>query len=171
MTQHIEVNPAPHLTVGTVGEPGNRTFYLQGGRGSELATVTIEKMQATALVDSFEQLLKELSNDYPQVKRDLAGTIMLDLRLRQPISSMFRVGSLGLGFNEEVWRIIVVAYEMVAKDEEPNFVSYWIRPKQAELLIEHTRNLVSSGRPICGNCGNPIDKAGHFCPHRNGYIK
>ena len=171
MAQHIEVNPATHLTIGTVGEPGNRTFYLQGARGGELTTLTIEKMQAQALADSFEQLLKELSRDHPQVKRDLEGSVVMDLRLREPIDPLFRVGSLGLGFNEEVWRIIVVAYEMVAEDEEPNFVSYWIRPKQAESLIEHGRNMVSSGRPICGNCGNPIDRSGHFCPHRNGYIK
>ena len=171
MAQHIEVNPASHLTVGTIGEPGNRTFYLQGGRGNELATVTVEKMQANALADSFEQLLVELANDYPQVQRDLKESMILDLRLQQPIKSLFRVGSLGLGFNEDVMRIIVVAYEMVGEDEEPNFVSYWIRPKQAEILIGHARNIISSGRPICGNCGNPIDKSGHFCPHRNGYIR
>ncbi|MCA9996365.1 MAG: DUF3090 family protein [Anaerolineales bacterium] len=37
------------------------------------------------------------------------------------------------------------------------------------VLIPHTREVVNAGRPICGNCGRPIDAEGHFCPNRNGH--
>jgi len=29
--------------------------------------------------------------------------------------------------------------------------------------------VAGQGRPICGNCGEPIDPEGHFCPKRNGH--
>jgi predicted amidophosphoribosyltransferase len=29
--------------------------------------------------------------------------------------------------------------------------------------------IATRGRPICGNCGEPIDPEGHFCPKRNGH--
>ena len=171
MSHHVEVNPTHHLTVGTVGEPGARTFYLQGSNGEETVSLVLEKIQARALADSFEGLLKELVKQHPEIQQSLDESYALDLRLRLPIETpLFRIGNLGLGYNEDNNRVIVVAYEMVATEEEdPNVVSYWVQPAIINGLIEHIRYVVSSGRPICGNCGNPIDADGHFCPHRNGH--
>ena len=170
MARHIEINPANHLTIGTVGQPGNRTFFLQGGRGSEVISLVIEKIQAAAIADSFEELLADLAKEHPAISRDLQkGSVQIDLRLHEPVDPLFRVGNLGLGYNDELERVIVVAYELVAEEEDANMVSFWVKAHQAQALIEHARTVVSSGRPICGNCGNPIDADGHFCPHRNGY--
>ncbi len=172
MSRHIELNPATHLTIGTLGEPGNRTFYLQGGDGNDTISLVLEKVQAAALADSFEDLLEEVLRQDPSVENQLEETIAFDLRLRQPIeTSLFRIGNLGLGYNEELGRVIVVAYELVNEEEgeEPNVVSFWVLPELVKALVQHARQVVKSGRPVCGNCGNPIDADGHFCPHRNGY--
>lgn len=172
MSRHIELNPANHLTVGTIGEPGARTFYLQGGSGSDIISLVMEKVQASALADSFEDLLEELLRQHPNLQNSLDESIAMDLRLRLPIeTSLFRIGNLGLGYNEDIERAIVVAYELVDEEagEEPNVVSFWVKPQVIQALIEHTRYIVSSGRPICGNCGQPINAGGHFCPHRNGF--
>ncbi len=172
MSRHIELNPANHLTVGTVGEPGNRTFYLQGGDNGDTISLILEKVQAAALADSFEDLLEEVVRQNPSVETQLEESIAHDLRLRQPIdTALFRIGNLGLGYNEELGRVIVVAYELVDEEqgEDPNVVSFWVLPEVINALIDHARQVVSSGRPVCGNCGNPIDAGGHFCPHRNGY--
>lgn len=169
MAQHIEINPVSHLTIGTLGEPGNRTFYLQGGRNNDIVSVIIEKVQAAALADSLEELLAELQKEHPRIQNDLGKPMQLDLRLLEPIEPLFRVGNLGLGFNDELWRIIIVAYELVAEDEDPNLVSFWSPPERIQPLIGHARQVVKAGRPICGNCGQPIDADGHFCPHRNGF--
>jgi uncharacterized repeat protein (TIGR03847 family) len=40
---------------------------------------------------------------------------------------------------------------------------------QMRALATHASQIVAAGRPICGNCGRPIDPSGHFCPHRNGH--
>ena len=65
MARHIEFNPVTHLTIGTVGEPGNRTFYLQGSRGNQTISLVIEKEQAQMLANSFESLVAELDEKYP----------------------------------------------------------------------------------------------------------
>jgi uncharacterized repeat protein (TIGR03847 family) len=76
---------------------------------------------------------------------------------------------MGLGFNEEAGRVVIVAYELVEEDEEANAVSFWASSMQAKSLVKQALDVVSAGRPICGNCGQPIDPEGHFCPNRNGH--
>jgi uncharacterized repeat protein (TIGR03847 family) len=166
MARHIELNPVSHLTVGTVGEPGQRTFYLQGSKGANLVSVVIEKQQAAMLASSFESLLEELARK--QSGEEEEEGIWTDMRLREPVEPLFRVGNMGLGFNDDVQRVVLVAYELVEEGEEPNVVSFWASRAQVKALIKHTYDVVQAGRPICGNCGQPIDPGGHFCPNRNG---
>ncbi len=170
MAHHIELNPVHHLTVGTMGEPGQRTFYLQGGQGTQIVTLVIEKEQASMLASSFESLLTELNQKHPLESHDPQDSVWTDLRLRQPLESLFRVGHMGLGYNEDSDQIVLVAYELVEEEEEPNVVSFWASRAQIQALIRHTQGVVKAGRPICGNCGRPIDADGHFCPNRNGHI-
>lgn len=169
MARHIELNPVSHLTVGTVGPPGKRVFYLQGSEGADLVSLIIEKQQASMLASSLESLFEELAEKNAQ--EEDREPVWTDMRLREPIDPLFRVGNMGLGYNEEVERIVIVAYELVDEDDEPNVVSFWATDVQARSLIKHARDIVKAGRPICGNCGQPIDKEGHFCPNRNGHAK
>ncbi len=167
MSRHIELNPVSHLTIGTVGPPGERVFYLQGSRGSDVISTIIEKQQASMLASSLETLLEDLAKKFPtEEEREPVWT---DMRLREPIEPLFRVGNMGLGYNEELDRVVIVAYEIVEEDEEASAVSFWASRTQAYALIKHANEVVSAGRPICGNCGQPIDADGHFCPNRNGH--
>lgn len=167
MASHIELNPATQITVGTIGPPGQRTFYLQGSRGSQTISLTIEKEQARMLAESFEALVDELAKKYPESAEE--APVWTDMRLREPVESLFRVGNIGIGYNEDSNQVVLVAYELVAEEEEPNVVSYWITRTQVQALIKHANDVIKAGRPICGNCGKPIDPTGHFCPHRNGH--
>lgn len=170
MPRHIELNPVSHLTIGTVGPPGQRTFYLQGSQGAQTITLLLEKEQARMLADSFESLLAELAEKHPQDARDAqTDPILRDMRLREPVDELFRIGNMGLGYNENSDQIVLVAYELVDEDEEPNVVSFWTSRPHIQALIKHIVEVVSAGRPICGNCGQPIDPEGHFCPQRNGH--
>lgn len=167
MASHIELNPVSQITVGTIGLPGQRTFYLQGSRGSQTISLTIEKEQARMLAESFDALIQELAQKYPEPENE--APVWTDMRLREPVESLFRVGNIGIGYNEDSNQVVLVAYELVAEEEEPNVVSYWISRSQVRALIQHANDVVKAGRPICGNCGKPIDPTGHFCPHRNGH--
>ena len=170
MPEQIELNPATHITIGTIGEPGNRTFYLQGSQGSNLISLIIEKAQAAMIADAIEGLIADITADHPSlVPQDNVELLTVDLRLRDPGVELFRTGNLGLGFSEESQRIIIVAYELVGEGIDPGMVSFWGTFDQMRALVEHTRKIVKSGRPICGNCGESMEREGHFCPRRNGH--
>ena len=124
MARHIELNPVSHLTIGTIGVPGKRTFYLQGSKGSHTISLIIEKHQAAMMATSFESLITELDRQYPQQAVSSHETVWTDLRLREPVEALFRVGNIGLGYNDEIHRVVIIAYELVSEDEEPNVVSF-----------------------------------------------
>jgi uncharacterized repeat protein (TIGR03847 family) len=114
--------------------------------------------------------LSEVARQNPPKHRAAQGQLWTDLRLRQPIEALFRVGRMEMGYSESLDRVVLVAYELVdEEEEEPSAVSYWMTRAQAESLIPHIEQVVEAGRPICGNCGQPIDPEGHFCPKRNGH--
>ena len=169
MAQQIELNPVSYLTVGTVGPPGQRVFYLQGSRGIDTISLIVEKEQVSIMANSLETFLEELEEKYPEETRDAEESILQDMRLRPPVDGLYRVGNMGLGYNETADQIVLVAYELVDEEEEPKVVSFWASRTQMRALIDHARKIVAAGRPICGNCGQPIDPQGHFCPNRNGH--
>ncbi len=169
MASQIDFNPATHLTIGTIGVPGERTFYLQGGRGSQVISLVIEKEQASLLASSLETFLEDLEREHPVNPRETTENVWIDMRLREPVEELFRVGNMGLGYNDEGDQVVLIAYELVDEEEEPNVVSFWVTREQVQSLIKHANESVKAGRPICGNCGRPIDADGHFCPNRNGH--
>lgn len=169
MAHQIDLNPATHLTIGTVGVPGQRTFFLQGSRGAQTVSLIIEKEQAVLLAGSLETFLEELERKNPTAARDASEPVWLDMRLREPVEELFRVGNMGLGFSEETSLVVIIAYELVEEGDDANVVSFWVTRSQVQSLIKHVTDVVKQGRPICGNCGRPIDPDGHFCPNRNGH--
>ena len=170
MAQHIELNPVSHYTVGVIGEPGNRAFYLQGKRDEHIISLLIEKEQARLLAGSLFALWDELMDAHP-IPADQPGAAIYDMRLLEPVESLFRVGNMGLGYDELTDRVVLMVYELVEEDEEPNRVSFWCARSYIRPLGEHIMEVVNRGRPICGNCGKPIDPEGHFCPQSNGHAK
>ena len=121
------------------------------------------------LANSLETFLEELEDKHPTGTRDADESVLQDMRLREPVEELFRVGNMGMGFNESADQIVLVAYELVDEDEEPDVVSFWASRSQMKALVARAREVVASGRPICGNCGRPMDSEGHFCPNRNGH--
>lgn len=169
MAHQIDLNPASHLTVGTIGPPGQRTFFLQGSRGVQTISLIIEKEQARLLADSLETFLEDLERQHPPSTRESSEPVWMDMRLREPVEELFRVGNMGLGYSENDDLVVLIAYELVEEGEDPNVVSFWVTRAQIQSLIKHVADVVKQGRPICGNCGQPIDPEGHFCPQRNGH--
>ena len=169
MAHQIDLNPASHLTVGTIGVPGQRTFFLQGSRGTQTISLVIEKEQAALLGGSLESFLEELGRNHPPATREASDPVWMDMRLREPVEELFRVGNMGLGYSENEDMVVLIAYELVEEGEDPNVVSFWATRAQIQALVNHITDVVKQGRPICGNCGRPIDPEGHFCPQRNGH--
>ncbi len=165
----VELNPTTFLTVGTIGPPGRRKFFLQGSRRAEVVSLLLEKEQARALSVALNELLERL----PETGAAAAGDAPGGMDLLQPAEPLFRIGQMGLGYDEANDRIVIHAQELLPDPEEgvPGYVRFWVSRAQVEGLAAHTLKVVNEGRPSCPLCGQPIDPDGHFCPPGNGHEK
>ena len=162
--------PRPDVfTAGTVGPPGQRVFYLQVREGEVTATLLCEKQQVAALAEYFDGLLDDLG---PVPYAVASG----DLTLEPPVEPVWRVGSIGVAYDEPDDRIVVVLEEITDAEEDDDLddletsgasVRTRLTRAQVSAFVRHSRDLVSSGRPPCRFCGLPIDPDGHPCPRMN----
>ena len=60
MTHQVHAfEPPERFVAGTVGAPGERTFFLQARGGGRLVSVALEKVQVSLLAEKLEELLAE----------------------------------------------------------------------------------------------------------------
>lgn len=170
------------FVVGTVGMPGERTFFLQARQGSALTSVALEKAQVAALAERVDQLLDEAATRGEDSARAAETMGPLDSApLDAPIVEEFRVGAMALGWDEANLRVVIEAHA-IAEDEDadipdigddepvgPDTLRVWMEAGYARAFAERARQVVSAGRPPCPFCSQPLDPAGHICPRANGY--
>ncbi|MGH8939493.1 MAG: DUF3090 family protein, partial [Actinomycetes bacterium] len=56
----FEYDPPERFVAGTVGEPGQRTFFLQASGSGHTTSVALEKQQVSVLAERVEALLDEV---------------------------------------------------------------------------------------------------------------
>ncbi len=170
----IDLDPVQHITADAIGQPGQRVFYLQAWRETDVQPITIiiEKVQLQTLAAGIEQMLGEVakqndSRTVPPVDYDEDK-----MRIAPPVDPLFRGGEMGLGYDSERDLIVILAREIVVEGgdpEEASVVRFWCNRQQARQLAAWSDEVVHRGRPICPLCGQPMDPAGHFCPKKNGH--
>jgi uncharacterized repeat protein (TIGR03847 family) len=169
---NFELRPVDHITTDAIGPPGKRVFYLQASQGEEQVTLIVEKAQVQSLAVGVEEFLDDLRERRPEISTADAGYSESDMKLRKPIDPAFRVGQLGIGYDEEGDMMVLVAREIeleASEVDDPSVARFWCTRSQMRSMCAWGLEVASRGRPICGNCGQPIDPEGHFCPKRNGH--
>jgi uncharacterized repeat protein (TIGR03847 family) len=191
MARHVYEFVTPERFVaGTVGQPGQRTFFLQARGSAGLTSVALEKQQVHALAERVDELLDE-------VLRRSGGTAPVpavapvgreDLEpLDTPIEEEFRVGTMSLVWDGERDVVVIECFEVgedleVEAGEDPEEEPEVVRPPEnvsvlrvtisaatARAFAKRALALVAAGRPPCPFCANPLDPEGHVCPRANGY--
>ena len=173
MTVH-EFDWPDRFVVGTVGRPGERTFYLQVRTGGQATSVVVEKQQSAALADLLEELLDDLSSDAENpvnVPRDTPPELVDDDPLDPPVDPLFRTGAMRLGWDPRTLQVVIEAFpleegedERLVETDEPTEVLRVRMPVgTARAFVQRTRGVVSAGRPTCPRCDRPIDPDGHVC--------
>ncbi|MCH8337762.1 MAG: DUF3090 domain-containing protein [Chloroflexi bacterium] len=165
----LELNPVSRITTGAVGPPGKRVFYLQARKDHELVTLIIEKHQVQSLAVGLEEFLDELSDRLPDLPEASADYNQDEMELEQPLDPIFRVGQIGLSYDEESDRLVLVARQLDSEGQGSEVVRFWCTRSQLRAMCLWGIEVASQGRPICGNCGEPKDPEGHFCPKSNGH--
>ena len=180
MTRIVHLfDPVERFVAGTVGEPGERTFFLQARTGNKLISVSLEKAQVSALAERITMMLRDVQKRKPitlitNIARD-------DLPLETPIDEEFRVGVIGISY-ESVRELIelnlqavsetgVAAQEFIDVEEgdELDLLCVFLTLPQAGAFAKRADIVVGAGRSSCPFCGLPIDPRGHLCPRANGY--
>jgi len=179
-------DPPERFVVGTVGPPGQRTFFLQARAGARIVSVALEKQQVAVLADRLDDLLDELMTS-EATKNVIPAVAPLDLDdtdpLEQPIEEEFRAGTMTLSWDSTDERIVievfpfveaaVVSPDQVGEDltePEPEEVFLVRIPAgEARAFVKRVAQVVSAGRPDCPFCGQPIDPSGHLCVRANGF--
>lgn len=169
---NFELNPVTYITTGFIGQPGKRVFYLQAHKGREVVTLIVEKQQVEALAQGIEQFVAELQEKFPDLPASAPDYAPEEMALKVPLDPAFRVGQLGLGYDQDRDLLVLVAQEIVVEERGPDEAGtarFFATRSQMLTLSQHAQVVVKQGRPVCGMCGQPIDPEGHFCPRRNGH--
>ena len=173
----IEIKPADHLVASCVGKPGNRTFYIQAVQEDEILTILCEKFQVQQLAGGIRRFVKQLSEKHPHLETSTLVESDPDLVLKRPNDPLFRAGEIGIGYDEESELMVLIAQELGSEAQEDNHqdesdtvtARIWATCLQMLQMADYGEKQALSGRPICGNCMQPIDVEGHFCPKSNGH--
>ena len=179
-------DPPDRFVAGTVGEPGNRAFFLQARDGPRVVSILLEKVQVAVLADRLGELLAELERrGVPEVLAAVADPTPVAgdaAPLDEPLNEAFRAGSLTLGWDGGASRILVEARaqdedgEAIDPDDDddededgPDLLRVRITAAAARSFVARAARVVASGRPPCPLCNQPLDPQGHICPRCNGH--
>ena len=176
-------DPPERFVAGTVGQPGQRTFYLQASGSGRTVSVSLEKLQVSALAERLDELLDEVRRRHgsDSTVPAVAPAQLEDVApLDAPIDDEFRVGTLALAWDEDDGLVIIEAQSLVEEegeseapsDAETNADMLRVRlsPAVARAFAKRALRVVAAGRPPCPLCGNPLDPEGHICPRQNGHL-
>lgn len=186
-----EFDRPDRFVVGTVGQPGQRSFFLQAKQGARVISVGMEKQQVSVLGERVEQLLDEARRRNPSDHRIPAATsdALTDSQpLDLPVDEEFRVGTITLSWEPDNGLVAIelfpVSEEIVVDEEDlpdgtgqeieielqaEEVLSVKIEATYARSFARRAAAVVSAGRPPCQFCGNPVDPEGHLCPRQNGF--
>jgi uncharacterized repeat protein (TIGR03847 family) len=177
------------FVAGTVGQPGERTFFIQAREGNRITSVALEKQQVSVLAEHLDRVLNEVhKRSVGEVEVPPASTAARDTEpLDAPITEEFRVGTMTIAWDPTIRRIVIELFSNVDVDEEdqdqqaekggevPDEIEadevfvVKITASYARDFVARAQALVSAGRPSCPFCLQPMDASGHICPRANGY--
>jgi uncharacterized repeat protein (TIGR03847 family) len=172
MPDEIDFHPVTHITTDAIGSIGKRVFYIQGWEEHRTVTVIVEKIQIQSLAIGLEQFLSEIQKRFPNLSEASGDFVEEQMHINPPVDPLFRVDELGLGYDSEKDLLVLVLRETLLEEQKPEdgrVVRLWCTRSQLKACCRWGMEVASRGRPICPQCGEPMDPARHFCPKKNGH--
>jgi uncharacterized repeat protein (TIGR03847 family) len=173
-----EFDPPDRFVAGTVGPPGQRTFFLQVSLGRRVTSVSLEKEQVAVLADRINDLLDSYAGG--PGGDHAAADVVDNAPLDTPIEDDFRVNTLSLGWDDSRHVVVIECLDRDPDDpeagadpelltQEPRLIRVVLPPARARAFARRAQTVVAAGRPPCPFCGGPLEPEGHICPRANGY--
>lgn len=161
-------------------------FYIQAWKDDRTVSVIVEKFQVQTLAVGVEQFLAEVNGKFPDLPDASADYDEKKMHINPPVDALFRAAQVGLGYDPEGDLVALELRETPqpapggeAAEGEPAaapepaegaaVVRFWCTRSQIRALVNWGLEVASRGRPLCPQCGQPMDPEGHFCPRKNGH--
>jgi uncharacterized repeat protein (TIGR03847 family) len=166
------------VVIGTVGVPGERTFYLQVRTGKQMVSIALEKQQSAQLAEKIDEVLDQLITLEGNPFSVPTGTPieLVDNDQLEAVEEQFRTGAMTLGWDPTTAQVVIEAYPITDVDaddndesldgngvEVPEMLLVRMPVGTARAFAKRTREVVGAGRPACPLCGYPVDADGHVC--------
>ena len=164
------------VVIGTVGVPGERTFYLQVRTGKQIVSIALEKQQSAQLAEKIDEILDQLITLEGNPFSVPTGTPieLVDNDQLEAVEEQFRTGAMTLGWDPTTAQVVIEAYPITHVDDDdepldgngvevPEMLLVRMPVGTARAFAKRTREVVGAGRPACPLCGFPVDADGHVC--------
>ena len=132
----------------------------------------MEKIQVQTICVGAEQFLLEIGQKFPDLPPASMEYDESRMHITPPVDPIFRAGEIGLSYDSEEDKAIVIVREIItdqASDDDVDEVRFWVSRSQLAAMSKWGIELASRGRPLCPQCGEPMDPEGHLCPKKNGH--
>ncbi len=173
MPEPVDIKPVTHITTDAIGTPGQRVFYLQVQKEARTITLVTEKFQVQSLSIGVEQFLAEIAEKFPNLDDASHEYVEDHMHIHPPVDPVYRVGDLALGYDVDEDLVILVTKEILTEEQdadEARIMRFWCTRSQIRALAHWGLEVVARGRPLCPQCGAPMDNGEtHFCPKKNGH--
>ena len=166
--RHIFTNPE-RCVAGTIGQPGERAFFIQAREKGRIASVAIEKAQVQAIANRLELIVAEVRKSNPLISVPMLPVD--DDPLETPVDEEFQVGAISLAWNDVEQLLTLELYELEDDEQEAEgqVLEINFNLGMAVAFAQRSKAVVNAGRLPCPFCAIPIDPKGHLCPRANGY--
>lgn len=169
------------FVVGTIGEPGERAFFLQATRATVTVTLSLEKQHAKALGESIDKMLDDISATHPDLglppsARELDDTDPLEM----PVDPEFPLGAIALNWMPDKSVVVVdlvsaaggqITDEALLDEtnQDHDVVRIQLTPYAARQFSLRCKKVVEAGRKQCPLCQELLTRKPHMCIRLNGY--
>ena len=162
----VDIPHPQRFTAGTVGEPGQRIFFLQAVGDDQVVSLRCEKQQVGALAEHLARLIADLAEP------DAGELGATDVDFVEPTDVAWVLGRMGVAWDAAASTMVLVCEELLDDEEaeaevEPSSVRLRLSLPQVVAFVELARELLAAGRPPCYLCGLPMEPTGHPCPRLN----
>ncbi len=178
----FEYDAPERFVAGTVGSPGERTFFLQVTAGVRVTSVSLEKQQVAVLAERVDELLDELlrrTGGEAAVPAVAPVGTTDNAPLSTPVEEDFRVGTMSLAWDSDTERVVIECLEvgqeagedgdLTPSTPDASLLRVRLTGAAARAFVQRAEAVLAAGRPPCPFCGNPLDPEGHVCPRANGH--
>jgi uncharacterized repeat protein (TIGR03847 family) len=144
-----EFDPVTHITAGAIGEPGHRTFFIQAQHGLDTISLLCEKLHVQALIQAIDEMLANLEAEFGITRHSDLTVDEAVMAIKEPVDPLFPVGAMGLGYDANRDRVLLVAQEAVGEDaqRDPLEVRFFATRAQMQALSAYAKEVVARGRP------------------------